>query len=163
MQGYQTRHVSPPLLTAFTWRRTAASIIVLLAGMMSVGCTKSMIPGDLNRIQPYSDQPRAGNVYLLRGFIGIWSYGIDGIGREINESGVRANVYRCEQGREVRGEIIRKYKDQKSSEPLVIVAHSWGADHALDMAHALQSANISIDLMVTLDPVTPPSVPGNVK
>src|SRR4051794_14848153 len=74
-------------------RSAAVAVVAILIGLISPGCTKSMMPGDLNRIQVYSDQPRAGNVYLLRGFIGIWSYGIDGIGKEINESGVRANVY----------------------------------------------------------------------
>src|SRR5579859_8022880 len=94
-------------------------IVILLTLLASVGCSnKSMMPGDLGRIQTFSDQPRAGNVYLLRGFIGIWSYGIDGIGQEINESGVRANVYRCEQWREVTDAIVAKYKGQKDYEPL---------------------------------------------
>ncbi len=164
VKGEKASSIPAPLRSAFRldWRAGMGRLAILLV-LFSVGCTKSMIRGDLNRIQPYSDQPRAGNVYLLRGFIGIWSYGIDGIGREINESGVRANVYRCEQWREVTAAILAKYKDQKASEPLVIVAHSWGADHALDMAHALEAAHISIDLIVTLDPVTPPKVPGNVK
>src|SRR5258706_2147433 len=100
VKGEKASSIPAPLRSAFRldWRAGMGRLAILLV-LFSVGCTKSMIRGDLNRIQPYSDQPRAGNVYLLRGFIGIWSYGIDGIGREINESGVRANVYRCEQWR----------------------------------------------------------------
>jgi hypothetical protein len=138
-----------------------AAVVVLLC---CVGCNnKSMMPGDLTQVQIYSDQPHAGNVYLLRGFIGIWSYGIDGLGRKINESGVRATVYRNEQWHELTDAILAKYKDQKEFEPLVIVGHSWGADNALNLAERLQAANIPVDLIVTLDPVTPPRVPGNVK
>jgi hypothetical protein len=128
------------------------------------GCSsEAMKPGDLSLVQTFSNQPRAGNVYLIRGFIGIWSTGIDRLGEEINKSGVRANVYRCEQWRELTETILNTYKDQKTFEPLVIVGHSWGADHALDLAHELEAAHIPIDLIVTLDPVTPPEVPGNVK
>lgn len=139
-------------------------LLLLAAGLMLLGCsTPSMQNGDLSQVQTFSDKPRAGNVYLLRGWIGIWSTGIDQLGEEINELGVRANVYRCEQWQELTDAILEKYKDQKVTEPLVIVGHSWGADHALDLAHRLEEAHIPIDLIVTLDPVTPPTVPGNVK
>src|SRR5438876_3006279 len=146
---------------------TARSMLtcLLFAVVLSLaGCSsEAMKPGDLSLVQTFSDHPRAGNVYLLRGFIGIWSTGIDRLGEEINKSGVRANVYRCEQWRELTETILNTYKDQKTFEPLVIVGHSWGADHALDLARELEAAHIPIDLIVTLDPVTPPEVPGNVK
>lgn len=121
-----------------------------------------MKPGDLSLVQTFSDKPRAGNVYLLRGFIGIWSTGIDKLGEEINEVGIRANVYRCEQWEELTDTILKKYKDQKVTEPLILVGHSWGADHAIDLARKLEEAHINVDLIVTLDPVTPPKVPANV-
>src|SRR2546423_7723282 len=145
----------------------ARGIVACLLLSMAVGLagcsSEAMKPGDLSLVQTYSDQPRAGNVYLLRGFIGIWSTGIDRLGVEINQSGVRANVYRCEQWRELTDTILTTYKGQKTFEPLVIVGHSWGADHALDLARELEAAHIPIDLIVTLDPVTPPEGPRNVK
>ena len=139
-------------------------IAIVFAAGLAGGCNSaSMKPGDLSLVQTFSEQPRAGNVYLLRGFIGIWSTGIDQLGEEINHSGIRAHVYRCEQWRELTEAIVEKYKDQKTFEPLIIVGHSWGADHALDLAHELEAAHIPVDLVVTLDPVTPPTVPANVK
>jgi len=132
--------------------------------MLLSGCSsESMKNGDLSLVQTFSDKPKAGNVYLLRGWIGIWSTGIDQLGEEINKEGVRATVYRCEQWQELTDAILQKYRDQKSTEPLIIVGHSWGADHAIDLARQLEAAHIPIDLIVTLDPVTPPKVPGNVK
>jgi hypothetical protein len=145
--------------------KTSIRITLLLGSMLAmVGCsTPSMQPGDLSLVQTTSNRPKAGNVYLLRGFIGIWSTGIDQLGAEINQLGIRATVYRCEQWRELTDAILEKYKDQKSTEPLIIIGHSWGADHALDLAHELEAAHIPIDLIITLDPVTPPTVPGNVR
>ncbi|HSI33435.1 MAG: hypothetical protein ACAI43_11495 [Phycisphaerae bacterium] len=122
-----------------------------------------MQPGDLSLVQIDSDKPRAGNVYLLRGFIGIWSTGIDALGAKINEDGVRATVYRNEQWEDVRDALIEKYKDHKVYEPLVLIGHSWGADHTVDIARALDPHGINVDLIITLDPVTPNKVPKNVK
>jgi len=122
-----------------------------------------MTPGDVSRVQPTSDQPHAGNVYLLRGFIGIWSFGINDITTRINESGVRANVYQEDQWGEVCNAIIEKYQHNPNHEPLIIIGHSYGADDALKMAKKLQQHNINIDLIITLDPVTPPKVPTNIR
>ena len=126
------------------------------------GCS-AMTPGDVNRVQASSDQPYAGNVYLLRGFIGIWSYGINDIGKKIADYGIRASIYQENQWDEVCDAIIQKYQNNPNHEPLVIIGHYYGADDALKMAKKLQQHNITIDLVVTLDPVTPPKVPSNIR
>ena len=46
---------------------------------------------------------------------------------------------------------------------MIIVGHSWGADHALDAGAKLEAYHIPVDLVVTLDPVTPPAVPANIR
>ena len=104
---------------------TARSMLtcLLFAVVLSLaGCSsEAMKPGDLSLVQIFSDHPRAGNVYLLRGFIGIWSTGIDRLVDEINKSGVRANVYRCEQWREghVGGRLPRR--GAKCVQPMLTV------------------------------------------
>src|SRR5215467_13004507 len=104
------------------FQQSALSLLFLVTFFTLGGCsTPSMQPGDLNLVQVSSDRPRAGNVYLLRGFIGIWSTGIDRLGEEINQLGIRANVYRCEQWRELTDTILEKYKNQKNTEPLIII------------------------------------------
>jgi pimeloyl-ACP methyl ester carboxylesterase len=122
-----------------------------------------MRPGDLAAVQPYSDRPLAGNAYLLRGFLGIWSTGIDNLGRKIEASGIRAHVYQEDQWRTLCAEIVRKYRGVGDPEPLVLIGHSYGADDALKIAKELQQHRIRVDLIVTLDPVTPPQVPTNVR
>src|SRR6267142_2930720 len=104
--------------------------------LLSAGCS-SMTPGNIARVQPASDQPYAGNVYLLRGFIGIWSYGINDIGKKIADAGIRASIYQENQWGEVCDAIIQKYENNPNHEPLIIIGHSYGADDALKMAKKL--------------------------
>lgn len=138
--------------------------IVALTAFMAIcsaGCS-SMKPGKMAWVRPESDQPRAGNVYLLRGWIGIFSTGIDNLTEQLNKNGVRAHVYQDDQWRSLANTIKKNYRDGKH-EPLVLVGHSYGADDVVRIARRLNDQNIRVDLLVTLDPVTPPAVPKNVK
>jgi pimeloyl-ACP methyl ester carboxylesterase len=130
--------------------------------IMSLGCASTQ-PGELSDVQPYSKLPRAGNVYLLRGWIGIFSYGIDDLAHKINSAGVRANVYQADQWEALAQTIEKKYKSAPKHEPLILVGHSYGADDALRISRVLQDAGIAVDLVIAIDPVTPPPVPGNVR
>ena len=143
---------------------TLVIVLVLLAPLAaSTGCAKSMKPGPLDRVRPVSDKPRAGNAYLLRGFIGVFSTGVDDLTRQINRSGVRAHVYQDDQWGALAREIAREYKGVRDAEPLVLIGHSYGADDVIRIARELDKANVFVDLLVTLDPVTPPTVPKNVR
>jgi hypothetical protein len=138
------------------------SHFALVAWLLVGGC-KSMTPGQLERVQPRSEEPLAGNVYLLRGFIGIWSYGIDHMGQRVADAGVRTSVYQEDQWSSLADRIIKQYKGVDDAEPLVLIGHSYGADDTLRIAKRLQENGLSIDLIITLDPVVPPKVPKNVK
>lgn len=149
---------------ATTTRPNLARPALLLWAALALGAgCKSMTPGYLGAVQPHSDRPRAGNVYLLRGFIGIWSYGVDHLGRKVNEAGVRAHVYQEDQWGRLTDAIIERYRDAPDPEPLVLIGHSYGADDTIKIARRLQDHGIDVDLIVTLDPVTPPKVPSNVR
>jgi hypothetical protein len=144
------------------WHHYFCLIVISILTIASGGC-KSMTPGDLETIQAQSDRPCAGNVYLLRGFIGIWSYGIDHLGEKINNAGVRASVFQEDQWQRVCNQIAEKYQNNPKREPLVLIGHSYGADDVIRIAKQLGEHNITVDLLVTLDPVTPPQVPANIK
>ncbi len=142
-------------------RSIAIAVAIVLA--VSTGCAKSPRPGDLAYVQPTSDRPRAGNVYLLRGFIGVFSQGIDRLTRQINETGTRAVVYQDDQWAVLARRIVEQYRDADDTEPLVLIGHSYGADDVVRIARELDKSNVRVDLLVTLDPVTPPPVPKNVR
>src|SRR4051794_29108483 len=92
-----------------------------------VGCS-NISPGSMTAVQPFSEAPRAGNVYLVRGFLGIFSTGIDVMGRKASDAGVQSQVFLEVQWRELADTIVAKYKGVKDPEPLVLVGHSFGAD-----------------------------------
>ena len=140
------------------------SILSLTAALLlGAGGCASMTPGEMSWVQTTSNQPRAGNVYMLRGFIGIWSFGINHIGEVLNKNGIRTSVYQDDQWDNLADAIEAKYTGAKDYEPLVLIGHSYGADDIVRIARQLEAKHITVDLLVTLDPVTPPRVPSNVK
>jgi pimeloyl-ACP methyl ester carboxylesterase len=141
-------------------RFSIISSLFLLA-MLAGGCA-DISPGKLSEIRPTSDsQARVGNAYLFRGFIGVFSTGMNALGDELNKDGVRARVFQSDQWAEVADTIAEKYKTS-SVEPVVLVGHSYGADNIIELARRLNDKKVKVDLIITLDPVTPPKVPANV-
>jgi hypothetical protein len=128
---------------------------------LACGC-QGLTPGQMEWVQPHSDQPRAGNVYLIRGLIGVFSTGMDGLAGHIEQQGIRARIFQDNQKDDLATAIIEKYKGVKNPEPLILVGHSYGADDVTRVAHALAKHNIKVDLAVTIDATTPWTVPPNV-
>jgi len=122
-----------------------------------------MTPGKLSAVQTVSDKPRAGNVYLLRGWIGVFSHGIDQLTDKLEVAGVRARQYQDDQWSALANTIVKEYEGKKNAEPLILIGHSYGADDVVRIARRLDEKNIPVDLLITLDPVTPPAVPKNVR
>jgi hypothetical protein len=137
-------------------------LLLSVFALLGVGC-QGLTPGKAEWVQPYSAEPRAGNVYLIRGLIGVFSTGMDDLSAKIQESGVRAHVFQDNQHSYLANAIVQKYKGVKDPEPLVLIGHSYGADDVMRVAHVLKKHNIKVDLAVTFDATTPPSVPPNVE
>jgi pimeloyl-ACP methyl ester carboxylesterase len=138
-------------------------VIVFLGALAVAGCS-AMTPGKLDAVQPVTmDAPRVGNAFLLRGFIGVFSTGIDRLGTEVNAAGVHGEVFQCDQWSALADQIALRFHGHPEAEPLVLIGHSYGADDAINIARKLDEANIPVALLVTLDPVTPMPVPKNVR
>lgn len=135
--------------------------LCFLTLLSAVGC-QGLEPGKMEWVQTHSDQPRAGNVYLIRGLIGVFSTGMDELSTKIETSGVRARVFQDNQHSHLAAAMIKAYSGAKNPEPLVLIGHSYGADDVVRVARELQAKGIRVDLMVTFDATTPPKVPGNV-
>jgi len=142
-------------------RNIVCLVAVLFAGTL-VGCS-AMTPGRVDTVAPVSTAPRVGNVYLLRGFIGVFSTGIDHLGTEVNAAGVHGEVFQDDQWSDLATAIEVKYRNHPDAEPLVLIGHSYGADDAINISRQLDTAGVPVDLLVTLDPVTPQPVPKNVR
>lgn len=120
------------------------------------------MPGPVSKIQPHTSAQRAGKIICLRGFVGIWSFGMDEICEKLRAAGYDADVYQHDQWPWITRQITQTYKGVPNPEPLVIVGHSYGVDHGIRIAKELAKNNIRVDLLVMIDPVTPAPVPGNV-
>lgn len=139
-----------------------ACTLLLSALLSGVGCS-GMKNGSMAKVQPITQNERVGSVYLLRGWIGIFSTGIDSLGEKINGKGVHAEVFQEAQWSALANAIIKKYENEPNHEPIVIIGHSYGADDAILVSRKLAEKNIKVELVVTLDPVTPRKAPANIQ
>jgi hypothetical protein len=100
-------------------------------------------------------------VLLLRGWFGVFSTGLDGIADAMKANGINAEVAGHLYWETAVAEIVRE-RAAGTVRPLVLVGHSQGANNVIDMAHALASHNVQVDLLVTLAPFMQAAIPGNV-
>lgn len=100
-------------------------------------------------------------VYLLRGWFGVFSTGLDSVAAELRSKGIKAETVGHLAWKTTVSNII-KWHASSNSGPLVLVGHSQGANNVIDMARLLQRENIPVDLLVTLAPAGQDPVPGNV-
>jgi len=117
----------------------------------------------MDAVTPVSQSQRAGSVYMIRGFMGVFSTGIDTMSEKLRADGVHTEVYNQTQHASLAAEIKKRYTQSPVREPIVLVGHSYGADATVAVARELSKAGIEVDLIVTFDPVTPSKVPGNVQ
>ena len=131
------------------------------------GCfstVSSMKPGKMDWVQPTSDAPRAGQAYCIRGWIGLFSGGIDALTEKIDKSGVRAHVFQDDQKQILAQTLATQYaKAGARHEPIVLIGHSLGADDAVWAARELDKVGVPVDMLVTIDATRPPKVPKNVR
>src|SRR6185436_16268272 len=107
---------------------------------------------------------RAGYVFCARGWLGIFSTGMMELADRINtKEGVAAVSTADMEYLRLQDWLVAQYKAGKMKEPLVLLGHSYGADDMIRVAERLKSENVTVDLLVLIDPVTPPAVPTNVK
>ncbi len=112
-----------------------------------------------------AQHPRVGYVYCMRGWLGIFSEGMDALAQKIDtQIGTPAVSVADEEHLRLQDWLVEQHnKGLVNDGPLVLLGHSYGADDQIRVARTLQEHNIPVDLLVLIDPVTPPDVPTNVK
>jgi hypothetical protein len=101
-------------------------------------------------------------VYLLRGFLNVFSLGMDQLAAELRQRGVEAVVGNHTLSGVYANEAISDCKAGRINS-IAIVGHSLGAGAGVGMADQLAQAGVKVALVVTVDPVTPTAVPANVR
>src|SRR6516162_9847657 len=100
-------------------------------------------------------------VYLLRGWFGVFSTGLDSLAAELGSKGIKAKTVGHLAWKTTVSKIIKDHASGNSG-PLILVGHSQGANNVIDMARLLQRENIPVDLLVTLAPTMQDPIPANV-
>ncbi len=96
---------------------------------------------------------------LIRGFQDWYSQGMNQLGNELRDAGEKAEVFPEEQWEAVADSLIKRGKGHG---PIILVGFSYGADDVIEISHRLGERGVGVDLLVTIDPVTPRRIGGNV-
>jgi pimeloyl-ACP methyl ester carboxylesterase len=93
---------------------------------------------------------RGAKVYLLRGFMNVFSLGLDELSAKIEKRGIRAEVYNHTSWARLANEIAAEYKSGQTR-PVILVGHSWGGLAVVNLVEALGAAGVPVALAVALD------------
>jgi len=138
------------------------SVDAVLAGQIAVSSNAAETVALPPATNPPATEPH-GRAYLFRGALGpFFSRGMDRLTEKIERAGVRANVYEFTICRLIADSAIREYR--RDPAPIILIGHSMGGYCALIFAEMLQTENIPVSLIVTVDPAhVTPNVPLNVE
>ena len=100
-------------------------------------------------------------VYLLRGWFGIFSTGMDAIAEQLRDKGIKAEALGHLEWKSTVAKIAEE-RATGGTGRLVLVGHSQGANNIIDMARELERRAIAVDLLITLAPFLQDPVPANV-
>ncbi len=108
------------------------------------------------KVAPDAQPTKAASVYLFRGFMGVFSLGMDELQTKLNAQGVKTKLLPHTGWAGVVNEIVAEAKSRpKGRYPIVIVGHSLGANAALMLAYRLGEQGVPVNLVITIDPTVP--------
>ena len=136
-------------------------MINLTRGWLLVALACGALGCKAPRVGP-SQMPRQGNVYLMRGLLDVFSLGVNKLARDLRAEGVDAQTLSGPAWRDLSWRIKQAYREGELQGPLIFAGHSYGADHAIDVARDLKDAGIEVELLALMDAVVRPAVPANV-
>jgi hypothetical protein len=101
------------------------------------------------------------HVYLLRGFMDVFSTGMNDLETKMSRRGIRASVHNHSEYLDLAEQIGERHR-RGIRENVVIIGHSLGANDAFQMAARLNDFGITVPLIIAYDPTATMSVPRNV-
>lgn len=146
--------------------RVLATAAVAASLMVGATAAYSQAPGPQEIVLAQASKRAAPrhvgtHVYLLRGFMDIFSTGMDDLGVKLNRRGIRATVHGHAEYPTLVEAIVSRYR-RGIRENVVIIGHSLGANDAFSMAEALGNHGIPVPLIIAYDPTTPMTASRNV-
>ncbi len=117
--------------------------------------------GQPSAAHEYPQAQGPAKVYLLRGFLNIFSLGMDDLASKLQADGISATVMNHADADFVASRIMTAYNAGDHG-PVVLIGHSLGADAIVEVADALAGYNIPVALVVLFDGTAPHQIPPNV-
>jgi hypothetical protein len=161
-------------ITAWTWIRIAPLTAVAATALQLVPSdgnamdqsAQRYVQNDAARTQPsvahkYPQLQGPAKVYLLRGFLNIFSLGMDDLATKLQADGISATVMNHADADFVASQIMTTYNAGDHG-PVVLIGHSLGADAIVEVADALARYSIPVALVVLFDGTEPHQIPPNV-
>lgn len=142
------------------------SFCVLLASSCLTGCIDLAVNNGKNkRIDMKKITHAKGEVYTMRGGLGgLFSKGMNRLEDNLgNDYQIYASSTIWYKSAALSHFIIEDYKSKKIHGPIILVGHSLGANDQIKVARRLDRANIPVALLMTVDAISPRTVPPNVK
>lgn len=93
----------------------------------------------------------AEEVYMIRGFLNVFSNGMNQMASKLKRSGVRVSAHSNGEWSTIADNIINRNKKGKVSFPIVVVGHSLGGVELPQFANKLGKAGIPVKLVIGLD------------
>ena len=141
------------------------SVSIVLSCTLLSGCIDMASNEAKNRQVAYKNAYVNGQVYTMRGGLGgIFSKGMNRLQDKLTDY-YHINSYSTIWYKQhaLSDSIIKQYKARKIHPPIILVGHSLGANDQIKVARSLWLANIPVALLITVDAISPLTVPPNVK
>lgn len=124
---------------------------------------QAAFPAAPRRSQPLPQLLAQGpaRVYLMRGFLNIFSLGMDDLATQMQADGIAATVTNHADADAIVSQIATRYQVGDRG-PIILIGHSLGADAVIAMAQALDQYNVPVALVILFDGTASHNVPANV-
>lgn len=143
-----------------------APLSVLLTSFFLTGCIDLATNENRNKQVTFKKTSYAkGVVYTMRGGLGgVFSKGMNHLEDTLGDDyQIHTSSTVWYKANALSNYIIKNYNTKKLQGPIILVGHSLGANEQIKVARQLARANIPVALLMTIDAVSPLTVPPNVE
>jgi pimeloyl-ACP methyl ester carboxylesterase len=100
-------------------------------------------------------------VYLLRGLMNVFSFGMDDLAQKLEREGIPASVRSHIEEAQIVEEIAARFR-AGDRRPIILIGHSLGADAVMVMSEQLGRLSVPVALVVLFDGTQPMAAGENV-
>jgi pimeloyl-ACP methyl ester carboxylesterase len=108
-----------------------------------------------------SSETGPARVYLLRGWMNVFSLGMDDLAQKLEREGIPASVRNHAEEAQIVQEIAARFR-AGDRRPIILIGHSLGADAVMVMSQQLGGLGVPVALVVLFDGTQPMAVSENV-